>query len=53
MSAILTSSTIVASSTSQSSRGTSIGFQQMMNILGVAIAALSVHKMPYFIGTLV
>jgi MFS family permease len=42
MSAILTLSTVVASSTSQSSRGTSIGFQQMMNILGVATAA------PYF-----
>ncbi|MCP8314783.1 MAG: MFS transporter [archaeon] len=39
MSAILTLSTVVASSTSQSSRGTSIGFQQTMNILGVATGA--------------
>lgn len=61
MSAILTLSTVVASSTSQSSRGTSIGFQQMMNILGVATAApisglilgTIGPQIPYLIGALV
>ncbi len=61
MSALLTLSTVIASSTSQTSRGTSIGFQQIMNILGVATAApvsglilgTIGPQAPYLIGALV
>lgn len=58
---ILVTSTVVATSVSQTGRGTSMGFHQTMNILGVAMGApisglvfkMAGAQLPYLIGALV